>query len=112
MKSFNALYKQGISCSLIVTLDNSKFSTLGKFFSLFTTTSESCPILISIGFGSTTFTITVYVFFEPFSAVTTISNLFSPSFTSCVPSPETLAFESSSVAFILMLVVLASACTV
>ena len=57
-------------------------------------------IVAFIGFGSTTLTITLYVFVEPFSAVTVILNLFSPSDTSCVPVPEMLARESSFVALI------------
>ena len=44
--------------------------------------------------------------------MTVISNLLSPSLTSFVPVPDTVAFESSFVAFIFIFVVLASASAV
>ena len=68
-------------------------------------------IFTFIGFGSLTLTIIVYVLVLPFSAVTVTFILFSPSVTSCVPVPLTLAFESSLEAFTLTLSVLDVAST-
>ena len=53
----------------------------------------------------------MYVLVEPFSAVTVMLNLFSPSDTSCVPVPDILDFESSFVALIVICSVLESTST-
>ena len=53
----------------------------------------------------------MYVLVEPFSAVTVILNLFSPSDTSCVPVPDRLDAESSFVALIVICSVFESTST-
>mgnify|MGYP006964193029 FL=1 len=47
----------------------------------------------------------VYVFFDPFYALTVITNLFSPTLSSCSPVPETDALESLALAFIVIFLI-------
>ena len=47
----------------------------------------------------------VYVFFDPFSALTVITKLFSPTLSSCSPVPETDALESLALAFIVIFLI-------
>ena len=108
---FVSLNRVGIFCSFILVVVFVNPSIWSKLLSLFITVYFSSFIVTSIGFGSVTLTITVYVLVVPFWAVTVILNLFSPSLTLCVPAPDTLDFESSAFALIFIFVVLAPAST-